>query len=47
MDIKGDSDKLMASITKYSFSDSIPEVDDFPNARGHVHHSFPSDVSVK
>ena len=35
------------SITKYPFSDSIPDVDDFPNARGHVHHSFPSDVSVK
>ena len=35
------------SITKYSFSDSIPKVDDFPNIPGHVHHSFPSDVSVK
>ena len=35
------------SITKYSFSDSIPEVDNFPKAQGHVHHSFASDVSVK
>ena len=33
--------------TKYSFSDSIPEVDDFPNAQGHVNLSFSSDVSVK
>ena len=35
------------SITKYSFSDSIPEVDDFPDVRGHVHHSYPSNVSVE
>ena len=35
------------SITKYLFSDSIPEADDFWNAQGHVNHSFPIDVSVK
>ena len=51
MYMKGDSDKLVCENTlqltyKYSFGDSIPEVDNFPNVQGKVHHSFPIDISV-
>ena len=35
------------SLTKCSFSDSIPKVDDFPNVQGQIHHSFSIDVSVE
>ena len=34
------------SVTKYSFSDNIPEIDDFLSVRGAVHHSFRGDVSI-